>query len=1136
MAERPPDEAFAQQLLKVGLATEAQIREALREQAGRALKGARVSLAQILVEQGVITAAQREGIEKKLESQREEARRLGPYRVIRKLGEGGMGVVYLAEETSTGEKVALKVLPKVAARQEEAVRRFLREVESARKLEHPNIVGARGWGEDRGYHYYAMEYVAGETLGARLKREEFVGVEEATRLVLQVAEGLRYAHERGYIHRDIKPENVIVTPEGVAKILDMGLSKNIEEGGTFRTVTGAILGTPHYMAPEQARGDKGIDGRADIYSLGATYYHLVTGETPFHGTTAIELIAQHLNKQLPDPRDIRDGIPEGVVHIIRRMMAKRAEDRYRDCTELITDLELVLRGREPSSQALEAARSAVGLPMEREARERYRAQRRRQGPGTVRATSKARPDRVPLVVGAACVGVAVVLLLVFVFSGGSKPPKTEPVVAKAEPPTPPPKVDVPQPRPPPPKTARELREEEAQEKLERLWRVDRSGRFAADEIRRRYGEFAREYADTPQGRTIGEWLKATEAKPERAAVAEVPQPEEPKPPEPPPPPLPMPPEPKEEAVAKTPMAESPETLPPAPREPQPGPVVKPPEPGPTSRPAVSEDPAAKPPGRVEPPPPGRRETRKPVPDAAGLKEAEAALRKAFRIEQARSPAEKGALARELLQTASTSGAKDAELYVMLTSARDLAAQAGEVKTALEAIEAMAGAFEVNGFEEKAGVLTKTPVKGVEAAAWARTCLEVSEGAEEAGEYEAAVKLASRAETLSGAAKDATLLASARERMKELQELKWEAERLNGHFKTLEANADDPGANTAVGRFLCLIKEEWEKGLPMLAKGSDGNLRRLAEQELGKPAEAVAQAALGEGWAAQANKEVGRYKAGAKARAVEWLEKAIPALTGLAKVSAQKTLASLGPSGTPKAQMVLDLGGAVRMEFVYIKPGVFTMGGTEAPKERWQRDERPPHKVEITRGFYLGKYEVTQAQWEAVMGSNPSKWRGPDLPVEQVSWEDCQNFLREINKKVKSQLRGFVVVLPKEAQWEYACRAGTTTRWSFGDEDSKFVDYGWFERNSEGQTHPVGRKKANPWGLFDMHGNVWEWVQDWHGPYGGDARDPEGPSSGSERCVRGGGWSGLSSHCRSALRADDPPKDQNKSKGFRACLR
>jgi formylglycine-generating enzyme required for sulfatase activity len=340
------------------------------------------------------------------------------------------------------------------------------------------------------------------------------------------------------------------------------------------------------------------------------------------------------------------------------------------------------------------------------------------------------------------------------------------------------------------------------------------------------------------------------------------------------------------------------------------------------------------------------------------------------------------------------------------------------------------------------------------------------------------------------------------------------------------------------------------------------VKSLAEKELANPSEAVAQAALGEGWASQANKEVGRYKAGAKARAAEWLEKAIPGLTGLVKVSAQKTLASLGPTSGAKGQLTLDLGGGVRMEFLYIKAGVFTMGSTQAPTEGWQRDERPPHKVELTRGFYLGKYEVTRGQfaafvrgtgyktdaekvgkahcwidggWREVEGAS---WQNPkpfaqtdDHPAVCISWNDAEAFCKWLAGRSRKGVR-----LPTEAEWEYACRAGTTARWSFGDEEAKFGDHGWCRNNSGMQTHPVGQKKPNPWGLFDMHGNVWEWVQDWHGPYGGDARDPEGPAGGSERCLRGGDWYDYPIDCRSAFRYAVPPTNRGTNSGVRVAVR
>ena len=187
------------------------------------------------------------------------------------------------------------------------------------------------------------------------------------------------------------------------------------------------------------------------------------------------------------------------------------------------------------------------------------------------------------------------------------------------------------------------------------------------------------------------------------------------------------------------------------------------------------------------------------------------------------------------------------------------------------------------------------------------------------------------------------------------------------------------------------------------------------------------------------------------------------------------------------------------------------------------DERPPHLVRISRGFEMGKYEVTQVEWEALMGSNPSRFKSADRPVENVSWDDVQRFIRKLNAKSD----GFIYRLPTEAEWEYACRAGTT-----GDYAGSLDDMGWYERNSNGQTHPVGQKRPNAWGLYDMHGNVWEWVQDWFGPYDPSmVTDPHGPASAKYRTNWGGGWSFWAAYCRSAKRDGDAPGDRGDRSGF-----
>ena len=195
-----------------------------------------------------------------------------------------------------------------------------------------------------------------------------------------------------------------------------------------------------------------------------------------------------------------------------------------------------------------------------------------------------------------------------------------------------------------------------------------------------------------------------------------------------------------------------------------------------------------------------------------------------------------------------------------------------------------------------------------------------------------------------------------------------------------------------------------------------------------------------------------------------------------------------------------------------------------------RSEKPVHTVRLTQAFYLGKYEVTQGQWQAVMGKNPSQFTGDaNRPVEQVSWDDVQEFIRRLNaREGGAQYR-----LPTEAEWEYAARAGSTTAYSFGNDARQLGEYAWYRDNAGGKTHPVGQKKPNAWGLHDMYGNVWEWVQDWYADYAaGSAVNPAGPSSGSGRVIRGGSWGAGAGYCRSAYRGRDAPGDRDGDLGFR----
>ena len=236
------------------------------------------------------------------------------------------------------------------------------------------------------------------------------------------------------------------------------------------------------------------------------------------------------------------------------------------------------------------------------------------------------------------------------------------------------------------------------------------------------------------------------------------------------------------------------------------------------------------------------------------------------------------------------------------------------------------------------------------------------------------------------------------------------------------------------------------------------------------------------------------------------------------------LSLLAQEVKPAKTGVINVRNDVKLEMVLIPAGEFMMGLKNNPKEEKTKTKSPQHEVTLTKPFYMGKYEVTQEQWESVMGNNPSSNKGVELPVTDVSWEDCQEFIKKLNEGTKGGFR-----LPTEAEWEYACRAGTTTAYSFGDEITpKDANY------NIGKPVAVGSYKPNAFGLYDMHGNVWEWCEDWHGDYpDGAIIDPKGPATGRHRVMRGGSFGNVASSARSSYRPISlPTSNRYLSDGFR----
>ena len=265
-----------------------------------------------------------------------------------------MGVVYRGVDTQSGQTVALKVLPRNLAFDSALVERFKREVRATGALSHPNIVRVFDAGVEKGVFYLAMEFIEGETLTDRLRRDKRLPEREGLRIGRDVARALAHAHALNVLHRDVKPDNIMLAKSGVAKLTDFGLSKLLEDSQQI-TAEGIAVGTPHYIAPEQARALPDIDGRADLYSLGATLFHAITGRLPYEGDDGAAVMRRHVFEPTPDPRSVRPEISEATAKLLMKLMTKDVQQRYRSAAELVEYLDGVL-GPDAAGQA------AVAVP------------------------------------------------------------------------------------------------------------------------------------------------------------------------------------------------------------------------------------------------------------------------------------------------------------------------------------------------------------------------------------------------------------------------------------------------------------------------------------------------------------------------------------------------------------------------------------------------------------------------------------------------------------------------------------------------------------------------------------------------------------------------------------------------------
>jgi serine/threonine-protein kinase len=344
------DVEFAKAVIRQGFADQGQVSAALKAQKK---DRATPALREVMVALGMITAQMADQVVRDSQVTASKFPKIPGYEITKPLGRGGMGMVFLATQTSLDRQVAIKTLFAHHARSQDFIARFQREARAAAAVNHENIVGGIDVGEVNGVHYFVMEFVEGRTCYDILQQEGLFPERNALKVIYQVARALGAAHSAGLVHRDIKPDNIMITNDGgMAKLCDLGLAKNPLVDPEL-TASGMTHGTPQYMSPEQARGDRHLDVRSDIYSLGVTLYRLITGKYPIEGEAPAKTLMKQISDPFASPKLFRPELSDGVCHLISRMMAKLPKDRYQTPDELKADIKKVLNNRPASEMSAE---------------------------------------------------------------------------------------------------------------------------------------------------------------------------------------------------------------------------------------------------------------------------------------------------------------------------------------------------------------------------------------------------------------------------------------------------------------------------------------------------------------------------------------------------------------------------------------------------------------------------------------------------------------------------------------------------------------------------------------------------------------------------------------------------------------
>ena len=905
---------------------------------------------------------------------------MGQYILLEKLGAGGMGQVYKAYHPGMERVVAIKVILAKGKIDEESVRRFEREVKAAAKLSHPNIITVYDAGNANGRHFMVMELVKGKDLNVIVQQRGGLGVAETINYIKQVARGLAFAHENGVIHRDIKPANLFLDIKGNVKILDMGLAKisNKENEETLSMLTGttAIMGTVDFMSPEQGTSSRDVDGRSDIYSLGATLFYLLTKKVMYEGDTAFAKVIAHSESPIPSLKAIRPNVSDNLDLIYTKMVAKQVEDRYQNMLELIQELDAIEKGSASTGNLTELS-TINSLRDEFGEMDVSRVSSKKVvQPSKSNKTVKKKDYKFALI--ATGIGVVLIGIVALAFILGRSSNSQNQVALKSN---------------------------VANGKAEVLTSNDPIENQRNGQREEFFGQELKISTNNGSFENIN-------------SIAAM----------------------KDNSGKTTPPIRVPKST-----APKPNPVAIMPLPSNLLVAPFTEIKA--------------KESQKEVAKSLQKEvEEKVDLGNGVSLDMVLIPAGK---------------------FMMGSRMQELERQQNENKhLATISKPFFLSKFEVSQDQWQMVMgnnpsFLKNPKYPCSNVSW-EDCQEFIKklNANTKGgyrlpteaEWEFACKSGTDTDYYFGETlimSDANYLTNTVGTLKPV-----------GSYKPNAFGLYDMHGNVA--EFCNDWLADYSNQPAIDPQGPSSGLNRVIRGgSFNYPMYNVRSSRRYPVLPIYKNYDIGFRLArtvDVKAAIAPTIPKPDPVelmpvsgnllVSPFSEAKAKEVQKEVAESLKKDVEEKANLGNGVSLEMVLIPAGKFKMMAATSKE----------YEATLTNPYYIGKYEVMQEQWEAVMGNNPSQLKGAKLPVTNVSWNDCQEFIKKLNAKTSGTYR-----LPTEAEWEYACRAGTTTAYSFGDSITKNdANYG---DAAAGSIKATGSYKPNPFGLYDMHGNVFEKCED-----------------------------------------------------------